>query len=129
MLCDGPFAFGRDYLLPLFDPTMQHPLPRMAEYEDASALCRAVLELVRVPVPLVRGKAVKWVLGPGRLLDPSLVAAFRQHSERKTLVSVGSPLPGVARSKLDEPGRWARDRSRGYDHSVGALISGLQVCK
>ena len=64
MLTTGPYAFGRDYLLPLPDEAMHHPVKRMAEFSDAAALCRSLLDVLRTPVPVRRRDGVRWVLAP-----------------------------------------------------------------
>ena len=121
------FGFARDYLLPLPSPDLTSSVRRMAEYTDTAALVRMLCETLRRPVPLVAPSgAVSWVLGPKQLMVSGLADAFSLHSARKVLPSIASPLPGVMRDRVDDLGRWCRDRSRAYDQSMGSGITSLQ---
>ena len=46
--------------------------------------------------------------------------------QEKVLPSIASPLPGIHRERVDDLGRWCKDRSRGYDESMGRGIAALQ---
>ena len=125
-LKSGPLAFTRDYMLPLPASGFQDVLQSMASYSDASALSRTLLESLRTPVMVKVGTSLRWQLGPMPLMDPGMADAFTEHSPRKFLVSLASPLAGVNEDHLDKLGDWSTQGARRYDQSVGRVVANLQ---
>ena len=101
----------------------------MAEYDDCSALCRAMFEKLARPVSVRSGTSceLKWMPGQRLLLRAGWADAFAEHAPRKCLVSLGSPLPEAQRDNLDILGWYSKRGSLGYDQSVGQVIVNLQV--
>ena len=80
MITVGEAGYPRDYMLPLPSPGWASVEPALAEYSDAAAMSRSVLDSLRRPAPLKRGSAQRWILGPSLLLPFGLADAFTEHS-------------------------------------------------
>lgn len=126
LISTGEAGFARDYLLPLPAPGWGSVEPRIAEYADAAAMARSVLDGLRRPASIKRGGIRQWVLGPSVLLPFGLADCFTEHSGRKCLPSLSSTLPGIDREDIDALGNWTRKRSRGYDAMIGAVVARVQ---
>ena len=116
------FNSDRDYWLVLPADGMERATDIMAEYSDAMALSRKLLQSLCMPRLRDDGE-----LTPGeRPLFPEGAAGFySEHGDRAWVTSTAAQL-GVEKSRRDFCGRWGADKSDEYVRNAHAVITGVQ---
>ncbi|CAE7750104.1 HET-E1 [Symbiodinium sp. CCMP2592] len=120
---DG-FAFSRDYLVPRPTKGLTSCLPVMASYVDMSTMSKQLLWELKRP-ELTEAGSVRHT-DVALFEDPSVVAAFTEHSERNFIATLAS-WSGIDRERRSYLGRWhVVEASDEYIRSAWFIVTSLQ---